>query len=82
MLIALLASTTLFAKIAGTYVLEVEGMGAPGEGPEVTLTLAVDDEGENSATVNTPMGKEESSSVEVDGMNSHFRPKLNPRNAA
>lgn len=81
-LIALLASTTVFAKIAGTYVLEVEGMGAPGEGSEVTLTLAADDDGEYSASVNTPMGQEGSESVEVDGNEFSFLTKVESRRAA
>ena len=65
-LIVLFASATAFAKIAGTYTLEVEGMGPQPEGQEVTLTLAVDDEGKYSAVLNTPMGKEKSDSVKVD----------------
>ncbi|MXW53447.1 MAG: hypothetical protein F4Z66_05575 [Gammaproteobacteria bacterium] len=75
MLIALLASTTVFAQIAGTYAVEVEGMGPGGEGPEVTLTLAVDEDGAYSATANTPMGKR-SQSVEVDGNEFIFSTKV------
>lgn len=67
-LIALFASATVFAKITGTYVLEFEGMGGGGggQGGEVTLTLAVDDEGKYSATMTSPMGDLEGDSVEVD----------------
>jgi hypothetical protein len=50
-------------------VLEFEGMGARGgDGGEVTLTLAVDDEGNYSAKLAMgPMGESEGQDVEVDG---------------
>lgn len=64
-LIAIFASATVFAKIAGTYVVEFEGM--PTRGGETTLTFAVDDEGNYSATLSSAMGDMEGDSVEVDG---------------
>lgn len=67
-LIVLFGSATVFAKITGTYVLEFEGMGGGGgQGGEVTLTLAVDDEGSYTATMSSQMGDMEGDSVEVDG---------------
>lgn len=68
-LIALFASAAVFAKISGTYVLEFEGMGGGGGqgGGEVTLTLAVDDDGNYSATMASPMGEMEGESVDVEG---------------
>ena len=68
-LIALFASASVFAKIAGTYVLEMEGMGrGGGQDVEVTLTLAVDDEGNYSATMAMgSFGETEGEDVEVDG---------------
>ena len=69
-LIMLFASATVFAKIAGTYVLEFEGMGQGGGGDmgEITLTFAVDDEGNYSAKLSMgSMGESEGQDVEVDG---------------
>lgn len=69
-LIVLFASATVFGKIAGTYVLEFEGMGSRGggDGSESTLTLAVDDEGNYSASMSMgAMGEVEGQDVEVDG---------------
>ena len=64
-LIVLFASATVFAKVAGTYVLEFEGMGD--RGGETTLTFAVDDEGTYSATMGSDRGDMEGNDVEVDG---------------
>ena len=64
-LIMLFASATVFAKIAGTYVLEMEGR--QGRGGETTLTFAVDDEGTYSATMASDWGENEGSDVKVDG---------------
>ena len=69
-LITLFATATAFADITGTYVLEFEGMGQGGGGDrgEMTLTLAVDDEGNYSAKLAMgSMGESEGSDVEVDG---------------
>lgn len=70
-LIVLFASATVFGKIAGTYVLEFEGMGSGGgggDGAEPTLTFAVDDDGNYSATMAMgAMGEMEAQDVEVDG---------------
>lgn len=64
-LVALFVSATAFAKIAGTYVLEMEG--GQDRGGETTLTFAVDDEGTYSATMASDWGENEGSDVKVDG---------------
>ncbi|MXW52388.1 MAG: hypothetical protein F4X44_10725 [Gammaproteobacteria bacterium] len=64
-LVALFVSATAFAKIAGTYVLEMEG--GQGRGGESTLTFAVDDEGTYSATMASDWGENKGTDVKVDG---------------
>ncbi|MCY4143152.1 MAG: hypothetical protein OXG08_05620 [Gammaproteobacteria bacterium] len=77
-MVALIASMSVFAKIEGTYVIEVSWGGGGGGGgaargggererPEQTLTISVDDEGEYSATYAGGWGGEqEASDIEVE----------------
>ncbi len=71
-LIALLASATVLANIAGTYELEYEGKEADRRASDLTLTFAVDDQGNYSARVSSQMGDHEGTNVEVDGSDFSF----------
>lgn len=64
--LALFASTTVFGDIAGTYVLDQDKNGS-NEDSRWSLTLAVDDDGNYSATVTTLTEKLKAKSVEVKG---------------
>ncbi len=69
--VALVTSTTVFGDIAGTYVLDQDEDGS-NEDARWSMTLAVDDDGNYSATVTTLKDELKAESVEVDGKEFSF----------
>lgn len=70
--VALVATTTVFGDIAaGTYVLDQDEDGS-NEDARWSMTLAVDDDGNYSATVTTLKDELKAESVEVDGKEFSF----------
>ncbi|MXW52841.1 MAG: hypothetical protein F4X44_12570 [Gammaproteobacteria bacterium] len=69
--VVLVTSTTVFGDIAGTYVLDQDEDGS-NEDARWSMTLAVDDDGNYSATVTTLKDELKAESVEVDGKEFSF----------